>query len=543
MPELPVVLALPSAAVCLGLAVLGVTGVVAIGLVVPPGSLPWSMINLLHEGDSAQLLQTLAGRNQHAGPLPTALGQLIGGGQLPDGLRALAWVNLLATAATGVLIAGVAGHRTRHLGLAALSLLGWVVHPAVRQAALSELGGPLGAFSLMAGVALLGISPAPSTQREAEWAKVALWGTALLAWTATTAACRTELVLAGGAVAVAGGLTVAPAREWRLQWGARLRSWIGPDLQSSLRARWMAWALLAACLLPLIIPDHWLNTRLQWAASGASPLHPSILNGLHWLTTSSKIVWIAAAVVGAGIALLRLDASTVMLVSFVVLARIYTAAGHSVWFEVQRYFVPLMPLVALAAADGGHWLLGRLKQGGWWPAWRGIILAALYFVHVSYTPPGLPKHLWPSAHPLSSTTHQITGLDFDSQREARTLAKALALPELHHCHLVARIWPDRSIRRGERATPGELVWSAFQDGRWTPVVPPQALADALPPEGCVVYLRTMDCALRVAEDTCAQDTVGLERISGRTWSREPYNDPNEYGATQGSIDVAAYRLR
>ena len=564
MPELPPVIWLPVGALTLSAAWLAATAVdldrtrklaVGIGLfalmalgvggyMLPPSALPWAAVNVLHEGPSAQVLDTLYGLNGHAGPLIGALGQL-SGPHAPDGLRLLAWVNLLGTAASAVLIVLIAWVRVGHLGIALLAAAGWLAHPGVWHGASSEVGGPLGGLALLAGIAHLGMGPGRDGPRDsAEWGLVGVWGTGVLAWSAVAVAARPELVVAGGALLGTALLQVLPQSAWPHRAASSLRAWVGDDLRTSRRARAVVLSLLVLSLL-VVVSGGTLGSRGSWVAAGLAPLHPSITNPMVWLMSSGDLLWTLAALVGVVSLLRRLDSNLLLALAGVVLMRVYAAASHGVWFELQRYLLPVLPLVALAAAVGARGSLDRLVAAGWWPAWRLPLVVGGLLVAVLHSPAGESVHRWPGAHGEFLTIPRLPGLDFDLQREARTLAEAVEAPEADGCHLVLRSWPDLRSRRHPPPQPSRLVWYEAGPGVHRPLAQSTSTADLLEhtTEGCIVYLKALDCSLVAAADTCAADVHGLAAFHSRQWRREPFNDPREYGELQGVVEVAAYRLR
>lgn len=527
-----------------------VLGLGALAAWLPPAEIPVRWVTLLHEGGTELAFNSLAGRNTHAGPLSHALPALLSPEGGLGGLRALVWANLAATVLGAGILVAMCSRVARNRAVGVLLTAAWLAHPSVRNAAFSETAGPLAVAATLAALGTLSMLPQPAS-RGGGHRLTNGGGLALAAlWTMGAGLARPEAMILGGSALAASALRVAvPPSFWR---GLRRRvlRWLREDLRDSRRARW-AVALLLLAGLPMELGSGCFDLSVEQRAGliGLSGAWPTFLDWGTWLAMTSGWLLLGLAAVGGLRALSRPLGALLLAPAAIVLVRVYLTAAHGTFFEVQRYSVTLMPLVALAGALGWSMAASQLRRRGWLPAWRGPILLGLLALGSSQLVPaggGAPGGRMfdvPSGEERGAALQDRVLLGFDVQREGRFLAAAIDEAP-GECALVTRVpakWHARA--RGE---PTHLL--VFDPRRRRVASPrplantPRAAVDAVAPQApCARYVYGLDCNLR-SMTACEQDLVGARLVREERFDRAQYNDVDEYGATRGTVRLGLYAL-
>lgn|GEM_PF-4384119 len=506
-----------------------------------PTDLPIEVVQVVHEGGSELVLHALDGANGHAGLWFQALGDLAPRDTPGWGLRWLAWVNLLASVTVALMVAVLASVRARSVIIGLLAVVGLLARPCFQHAALSEVGGPWAALFVVGALATFGLKPRIARETGRPDLQLGLvWAILVGSWGIPAALCRTGAALPALALAVAAVVVTVTSDTWRANLRARLLNDLPHAIVTQPRVRWaVVGALAVAWLTPRLVRG--IPAELEWGVHAAMVPLPDFLPVLVWFLTDGYLVWVLLAVLGGVVGLLRPTHTALLPLAFMASLRMYGKAGHGVHIEMARYIVPLLPIVALGAADGMRWVLDQLKRRDLWPSMWPIVVAVGVMLSSVRTVPTHepPPQLVDPNIPLTDAVHVLDG---DNQREARFFLEASKDPHLTACTWVSRVWSDVHARTSAEASPGQLVVRQVGRRGWRPI-PSMAAARAEATDTCLVYVRTLDCALPAATQACAADMVGGEVQLERSWPRVPYHQPKEYGMVAGEVTVAMVLLQ
>lgn len=488
----------------------GGAGAVAVHVWLAGDALPVGWITSLHESTTRQNIELLYGRNRHAGPHLDFLVWLTMHGDQPS-LRDLVRLNLAATLFSFGALAAIADAALGRLAgvVMFLAMLGC---PLVQLAAISELESPV--------TGLLALAAVPALARLAGEPRSALALSQLMLATLAMGLVRTE--------SAGWGLCALAWHAARARWGAdawavvaaRARLWAGGH-------RWQAAALLAVMAAAVPLVD--TTTRPGWLAAGLHPLHPSILT-LPLLLLSAWPLWLAVPGMAGAYVLARRHWSAWgwILLATVILYRVWFAASHRVYYEMVRYCLGLLPLVAAAAllalAHVDLWLKDLSR--------RAAILVGVTSIAVAVAPSfgPLANLIWDRR---AGALDEIPLLDRDQQREVRALQAAV---DGHpRCILVAPLHLAEE-RLGAALQPG---FALFGGTLRAPIVqaggyPAAAAAVAKLAPPCAMVYRGLDCAL-IADIGCTAWPMPAVGASLPPRASRLYADPREYGPWQQSV--------
>ncbi len=519
-------------------AALGLVALVGLAGLTDPSQIPTQLIQVVHEGGSERVLQALDGYNGHSGYWFQRLGQLRPHPVLGDGLRWLAWLNAGATLAVMVAVWGIAAVRTHSvlIGVLVAAPLAW--RPDIQHAAFSELGGPFAALFILGGIATFGLAPPlqESTGRPRPDHGL-LWVGIIGAWMTLAALCRSGTAILGGFVVLGALLTAFTTATTRARW--RQQGW--ESLPSRLATQpWTRWVVAGLVLLTFFgnVVSRVVHGHVVWATDALMPTSMRFLPMLLWVATEGNIIWVALAVMGGWVGLLRPARTALLPLGVLAMLRLYGGAGHGVHIEMARYMVPVLPIIALGAADGLHHGRQYLHQRGLWPGvWPIVAAVGLVSLALGPTPQYEPT---PRRTDLDQPGwRSLDVLDGNKQREALFLLENQHLTELATCTLVSRFWSDQRDRTQTEPTPGSVGVRPPGKSGWRRE---NDLPEHVPsPDGtCLVYIWTLDCNLATARDRCREDVAGAELLASRSWTQAIYSQPAEYGDLGGTVEVALY---
>jgi hypothetical protein len=492
---------------------------------------PIGWVSVLMEGRSLRNIQQLYGECVHfGGGFYAFLTWLAGHGA--GTLRAVVEWNLGLAAVNAVLFFILATHVLRSPWVAFPFALGYALNLNTVHAALSETPatGWATVFFLgcVAGSAIAAESAGPRLRRVALLALAAL--AALAAW------LRVELLAVGApAVAAAAVRTLgweAPARAAARAAGRALRSLLGG--RSAM--------YLAACGILIALEYLPLPGSAGWVLAGLRPFNLSFLT-LPWtLGSFLSPSLVALIVLGTVYALRRWTSFHLLPVGFLVLFKIYAAAGHGVFLERFRYATFLTPVALFLSLFGARQVVEWARQRAWPSWWKRVAGLLLLTVFAPWQAPW-PKELLLRRHELPGLATPGFLLGLNQQSEVRYLLDLMA--RFPSCAFVAKVassemaWGDRGTGRWVAFGAPVLRFRALSQGSASP----EEAADQLGVGGgCVLYYQTLDCSLRGFEG-CERDLEGRAALEERVLENLPYSDVEEYGAHRAEVRLGVYPVR
>jgi len=504
-----------------------------------PLSLPGNgEVVVLHEGGTEQGLAQLHGLGVHAGEAFRDLRRVLGD---PPDLRRIVWMNQVLGALAAVLA-------TLGLYLASGSFLVALVVGRIHaqgmvgfHTASSELPAALLGIQLWLGVlgarevaAALDARAAGLPAAGRRW----VWGALLLALvTGLAAATRAEVAGLGLA-----GLLVAGLRRWAGDARLAAVDRIPGAALDALRTRWrflvLAAAVLVLCLAARRVTRDLEPVVLRWVLTGWNPAE---LLGVLQLPVLLGRVWpvgvVILMVLGLVHGLRRWRETLGLGLAVPALWAIYHQASHGTWLEAFRYLLYLAPALLLLAGLGWRELRGVATRRGWPRGWERVALAVLALLLL--VPHAAGRAALFGMDRATLTSDRARALDLDVQREVRTL---LDWRDLHPgCTLVA---PVCAAAAGE---------GRCRSHRWVMTEPSGDGPEPLPPDAdpatgegipgdCVLLYLGLDCAL-AGGTSCDGYAAGLPRVEERVFPAAPYNDAQEYGATEPLVRLRLHRVR
>ncbi|GEM_PF-3547551 len=516
-----------------------VVAVIAVFIAFPDG-LPTRFVVAIHEGTTRDSVAQLFGLGGHGevgfGPWLRLAG--------PDDtvrLPRLAALNLATWLATFALWWVVVARIARGAVLAAVLVAVCLASLPGLNSALSE--SPAALLSALTGIAalVLGFGDRATPLKRLVVAVPAL------AWAATV---RFEWALLGLGVLVGEGVMAAvpPARldawragfQTRMSVAARRFGWgWWPALVVVALAAAEVWGGLGA-LLPVEDGDPyrvWITT-----AVGALPSHIVSTGFALWHVLPGAVVLLAC--IGFVHACVHPLKWRLLPFSVALLASLYVAAAHGqsspAYFEIERYFAPLLPFVAVFAGAGAWWLVNRVDRSASPRAWR-VIVAFVAIVG------SVPLSTWPqSVKQLSAWQAWIDEngelslpLDHDVQREVRLLLRTL--DDAPECAVITILKPIPSMRMAD------------DDGRYlalsrdrSKVLASRTMADArrelahdFAPMTCLRVVHGLDCNVR-GDNHCDVDTARLEPLVREGFTTRAYTHPTERHSRPSRTVLAVY---